>query len=160
MSPARLCTEPPPCCPFSQGLRALLSPLFQVKGEAAQIVGIEPDDLSAGKRLISLREAVFRVRFPLNGANRPSTDPPFGKSGHRVGGLACSRLTAPTTPAAPVPATFLRQSHHRCPGGLPSLRERSLAAALRCGGRPVPDTLSGVALVPWGTGRHTLLTRG
>ena len=52
-------------------------------------------------------------------------------------------------------------------GSFPSLRDRNsprcpwvfgfaalsqAPAALRCGGRPVPDTLWGVALSPWGTG--------
>lgn len=118
-------------------------------------------DLCAGKRLISLSEAMFRARFPLKRGKPALNRPPFVKSGrrgrwtgfqpsHRPDYPRCAGACyLPTSVATPVP---WRSS-------LAAAREASLRRYAAVAGH-VPDTLCGCRTIPWGTGRLTWLTRG
>lgn len=57
--------------------------LFWRKGEDGRKSSASSLGFECGKRLISLREAVFRARFPLEWGKPALNRPPIGKSGRR-----------------------------------------------------------------------------
>lgn len=150
---ARWRANTPFFCPFSQDPEGLSIPFSGEKGKMVANPRHRASDLCAGKRLISLSEAMFRARFPLE-RGKPARNRPLRKI--RASG-SMDWLSAVSPPRLPplrwclLPSYVSRDTSAlavftRC------AREASLRRYAAVAGH-VPGTPSGRGTFPWSTFR-------